>query len=68
MREVLSPEALADVMARLRARRQRVNRPCEVCGVEMRQVPRKRRYCGATCRQRAWYGRTHPRAAAAEEA
>ncbi len=39
--------------------RERVDRPCTVCGTIMRGVTKTRRYCSVACQSKAWRQR-HP--------
>ena len=53
MKELLDADTISAVMRLVASKRRRQDTTCAVCGVELRDVMRKRRYCGATCRKRA---------------
>jgi hypothetical protein len=49
----MDQEAVRTVMRQAAAARQRVTKRCEVCGGEMHDVLKKRRYCSAACSSKA---------------
>ena len=53
MRELLDEETLSAVMRAVASKRRRQDTACAVCGAELHNVPRKRRYCTNRCAQRA---------------